>query len=44
MKPVVYFVGVTLLRQNIHLQSEGQGNSLVMSCLVVNFFQNYILS
>ena len=34
---------VTLLRQDIHLQSEGQGTSLVMSCLPVNFFQNYYL-
>ena len=43
MKPVVYFVGVSLLRQNLHLQSPGQGDSLVMSCLVVNFFQNNYL-
>ena len=43
MKPVVYFVGVTLLRQNIQVQSPGQGDSLVMSCLAVNFFQNYYL-
>ena len=32
MKPAVYFGAVTLLRQDIHLQSQGQGNSLVMSC------------
>ena len=34
MKPVVYFGAVTLLRQDIHLQSQGQGDSLVMSCRV----------
>ena len=39
---VVYFGAVTLPRQNIHIQSQGQGNSLVMSFRVVNFFQNYI--
>ena len=38
MKPVFFFGAVTLLRQDIHLQSQGQGNSLVMSCLVVFFF------
>ena len=43
MKPAVYFGAVTLLRQDIHLQSQGQGNSLVMFCLVVFFFQNQIL-
>ena len=38
MKPAVYFGAVTLLRQDIHLQSQGQGNSLVMSCLVLSCF------
>ena len=41
MKPVVYFGAVTLLRQDIHLQSQGQGDSLVMSCRV--FFQKLYL-
>ena len=39
MKLVVFFGAVTLLRQDIHIQSQGQGNSLVMSCVVVSFFK-----
>ena len=43
MKPVVCFGAVTLLRQDVHIQSQGQGNSLVFSCLVVIFFSKLYL-